>query len=82
MLKVFVFTTADSLMHRVAVAEMLYLLEPNKKSEAVKLIEESSNNRLLMSYILLYYGLNDVCYHECYDYNYYDFIDLFMFSLK
>ncbi|XP_057532702.1 N-terminal acetyltransferase A complex auxiliary subunit NAA15 isoform X3 [Amaranthus tricolor] len=39
----------DSLMHRVAVAEMLYLLEPNKKSEAVKLIEESSNNRLLIN---------------------------------
>lgn len=34
----------DSLMHRTAVAEMLHLLEPNKKSEAVKLIEESSNN--------------------------------------
>ncbi|KAJ8452025.1 hypothetical protein Cgig2_016606 [Carnegiea gigantea] len=34
----------DSLMHRAAVAEMLYLLEPNKKPEAVKLIEESSNN--------------------------------------
>ncbi|CAO2815322.1 unnamed protein product [Amaranthus hypochondriacus] len=39
----------DSLMHRVAVAEMLYLLEPNKKSEAVKLIEESSHNRLLIN---------------------------------
>lgn len=34
----------ESLMHRAAVAEMLYLLEPNKKPEAVKLIEESSNN--------------------------------------
>ncbi|KAJ8427810.1 hypothetical protein Cgig2_007786 [Carnegiea gigantea] len=34
----------NSLMHRVAVAEMLYLLEPNKKSEAVKLIEDSPNN--------------------------------------
>ncbi|GAB2269440.1 N-alpha-acetyltransferase 16, NatA auxiliary subunit [Dionaea muscipula] len=34
----------DSLMHRAAVAEMIYLLEPNKKSEAISLIEESSNN--------------------------------------
>jgi len=35
-------------MHRAAVAEMLYLLEPNKKVEAVKLIEESSNNMVSM----------------------------------
>lgn len=35
---------ADSLMHRVAAAEMLYVLEPNKKADAVKLIEDSSNN--------------------------------------
>ncbi|GAB4850148.1 N-alpha-acetyltransferase 16, NatA auxiliary subunit [Ancistrocladus abbreviatus] len=34
----------DSLMHRAAAAEMLYLLEPNKKAEALKLIEDSSNN--------------------------------------
>ncbi|XP_074275958.1 N-terminal acetyltransferase A complex auxiliary subunit NAA15 [Silene latifolia] len=34
----------ESLMHRAAAAEMLHLLEPSKKSEAVKLIEESSNN--------------------------------------
>ncbi|XP_068334434.1 N-terminal acetyltransferase A complex auxiliary subunit NAA15-like [Pyrus communis] len=34
----------DSLMHRAAVAEMLYALEPDKKSEAIKLIEESTNN--------------------------------------
>ncbi|XP_050231671.1 N-terminal acetyltransferase A complex auxiliary subunit NAA15 [Mercurialis annua] len=33
----------DSLTHRAAVAEMLYLLEPNKKSEAVKLVEDSTN---------------------------------------
>ncbi|GJW18777.1 zinc finger, CCHC-type containing protein [Tanacetum coccineum] len=33
-----------SLMHRAAVAEMIFYLEPNKKAEAVKLIEESSNN--------------------------------------
>lgn len=35
---------ADSLMHRAAVAEMLYVLEPDKKPEAIKLIEESTNN--------------------------------------
>ncbi|KAL5576384.1 hypothetical protein UlMin_018083 [Ulmus minor] len=34
----------DSLMHRSAVAEMLYALQPDKKAEAVKLIEESTNN--------------------------------------
>ncbi|CAI0474475.1 unnamed protein product [Linum tenue] len=33
-----------SLMHRAAVAEMLFVLEPSKKSEAIRLIEESSNN--------------------------------------
>ncbi|GMI78062.1 mutant,snc1-enhancing 6, EMBRYO DEFECTIVE 2753, OMISHA, NAA15 [Hibiscus trionum] len=36
----------DSLMHRVAVAEMLYVLDPTKKLEAVKLIEDSSNKVL------------------------------------
>ncbi|GJV74506.1 N-terminal acetyltransferase A complex auxiliary subunit NAA15-like protein [Tanacetum coccineum] len=34
----------DSLMHKAAVAEMIYCLEPNKKGEAIKLIEESPNN--------------------------------------
>ncbi|KAM1822990.1 hypothetical protein ACFX13_025647 [Malus domestica] len=34
----------DSLMHRAAVAEMLYALESDKKSDAIKLIEESTNN--------------------------------------
>ncbi|XP_071713838.1 N-terminal acetyltransferase A complex auxiliary subunit NAA15-like [Rutidosis leptorrhynchoides] len=34
----------DSLMHRVAVAEMIYCLDPNKKGDAMKLIEESTNN--------------------------------------
>ncbi|XP_039029286.1 uncharacterized protein LOC120163416 [Hibiscus syriacus] len=33
----------DSLMHRVAVAEILYVLDPTKKLEDVKLIEDSSN---------------------------------------
>ncbi|KAH9714679.1 N-terminal acetyltransferase A complex auxiliary subunit NAA15 [Citrus sinensis] len=35
---------ADSLMHRAAAAEMLFVLETNKKSEALKLIEDSTNN--------------------------------------
>ncbi|KAJ0977810.1 hypothetical protein J5N97_013284 [Dioscorea zingiberensis] len=34
----------DSLMHRAAAAEMLYVLEPEKKAEAIKIIEESTNN--------------------------------------
>ncbi|KAK3020555.1 hypothetical protein RJ639_047467 [Escallonia herrerae] len=34
----------DSLMHRAAVAEMLNILEPNKKADAIKLIEDSSND--------------------------------------
>ncbi|CAM8997376.1 unnamed protein product [Rhodiola kirilowii] len=33
----------DSLMHRAAAAEMLYLLEPNRKAESIKIIEESTN---------------------------------------
>ncbi|KAJ4718198.1 N-alpha-acetyltransferase 16, NatA auxiliary subunit-like [Melia azedarach] len=33
----------DSLMHRAAAAEMLHVLEPKKKSEAIKLIEDSTN---------------------------------------
>ncbi|MFS7992349.1 hypothetical protein Hanom_Chr12g01081221 [Helianthus anomalus] len=31
-------------MHRAAAAEMMYCLEPNKKAEAIKLIETSLNN--------------------------------------
>ncbi|RDX81112.1 N-terminal acetyltransferase A complex auxiliary subunit NAA15, partial [Mucuna pruriens] len=34
----------DSLMHRAAFGEMLYILDPNRRSEAVKLIEGSTNN--------------------------------------
>ncbi|XP_039045865.1 N-terminal acetyltransferase A complex auxiliary subunit NAA15-like [Hibiscus syriacus] len=41
--KVFLVKHEDSLMHRVAVAEMLHVLDPTKKPEAVKLIEDSSN---------------------------------------
>ncbi|XP_021898356.1 N-terminal acetyltransferase A complex auxiliary subunit NAA15-like [Carica papaya] len=33
-----------SLMHRAAVAEMMCVLDPSKKAEAVKLIEDSTNN--------------------------------------
>ncbi|XP_004506868.1 N-terminal acetyltransferase A complex auxiliary subunit NAA15-like [Cicer arietinum] len=36
----------DSLMHRAAFTEILYILDSNRKSEAVKLIEESTNNSL------------------------------------
>ncbi|KAL3633012.1 N-alpha-acetyltransferase 16, NatA auxiliary subunit [Castilleja foliolosa] len=32
----------DSLNHRAAVAEMIFVMEPNKKKEAINLIEESS----------------------------------------
>ncbi|KAL9244661.1 hypothetical protein vseg_018417 [Gypsophila vaccaria] len=39
----------ESLMHRAAAAEMLHLLDPNKKSEAVKLIEESSNDLVALN---------------------------------
>ncbi|XP_024979709.1 N-terminal acetyltransferase A complex auxiliary subunit NAA15-like isoform X2 [Cynara cardunculus var. scolymus] len=39
----------DSLMHRAAAAEMIYCLEPNKKAEAIKLIEESLNNAVSRS---------------------------------
>ncbi|KAJ8494176.1 hypothetical protein OPV22_015897 [Ensete ventricosum] len=33
----------DSLMHRAAAAEMLYVLEPDKKLDAIMLIEDSKN---------------------------------------
>lgn len=39
------FFNADSLMHRAAVAELLYVLEPNKKAEAVQLIEDSTDDQ-------------------------------------
>ncbi|KAH1048016.1 hypothetical protein J1N35_038800 [Gossypium stocksii] len=41
--KVFLGKHEDSLMHRVAVAEMLFTLDPTEKPESVKLIEDSSN---------------------------------------
>ncbi|GAV89376.1 NARP1 domain-containing protein/TPR_11 domain-containing protein [Cephalotus follicularis] len=44
--KVFLGKHEVSLMHRAAAAEMLHLLEPNKKSEAIKVIEDSTNNML------------------------------------
>ncbi|OUZ99684.1 Tetratricopeptide repeat-containing domain [Macleaya cordata] len=34
----------DSVMHRAAAAEILYVLEPNKKPEVIKLIEDTTNN--------------------------------------
>lgn len=34
----------DSLVHRAAAAEMLFLLSPERKEEAIKLIEDSVNN--------------------------------------
>ncbi|KAH6756597.1 tetratricopeptide repeat protein [Perilla frutescens var. hirtella] len=34
----------DSLKHRAAVAEMMFVLEPHKKEEAIRLIEESSSD--------------------------------------
>ncbi|GLU22164.1 hypothetical protein SLE2022_382600 [Rubroshorea leprosula] len=47
--RIFLDKHADSLMHRAAVAEMLSTLELNKKEEAVKLIEASTNKVLPMS---------------------------------
>jgi peptide alpha-N-acetyltransferase len=34
----------DSLLHRAAGAEILYILEANKKADAIRLIEDSTNN--------------------------------------
>lgn len=39
----FAFNSADSLVHRTAYAEMLYVLDPSKKTEAIKIIEDSAN---------------------------------------
>jgi hypothetical protein len=41
---VFSILFAGSLMHRAAVGEMMYILDPNRRSEVVKLIEGSTNN--------------------------------------
>ncbi|KAG2599104.1 hypothetical protein PVAP13_5KG457000 [Panicum virgatum] len=41
-----------SLTHRAAAAEMMYLLEPDKKMEAIKLIEDSTNNASLGNNVL------------------------------
>jgi len=35
-------------MHRAAVAEMLAVIEPSKKLDAIKLIEDSSNSPVLL----------------------------------
>ncbi|GAA0148143.1 acetyltransferase [Lithospermum erythrorhizon] len=42
--KVFFEKHKDSLMHRAAAAEMLHVLEPSKKAEATKLIEDSTKD--------------------------------------
>ncbi|KAL0415289.1 UNVERIFIED_CONTAM: N-terminal acetyltransferase A complex auxiliary subunit NAA15 [Sesamum latifolium] len=39
----------DSLTHRAAVAEMISVMEPSKKKEAINLIEESSNDLVSLS---------------------------------
>ncbi|CAL5361415.1 unnamed protein product [Camellia sinensis] len=40
----FLKTHKDPLMHRAAVAEILFVLDRSKKADAIKLIEDSSNN--------------------------------------
>lgn len=40
----FPYTFAGSLMHRAAYGEMMYILDPNRRTEVVKLIEESTDN--------------------------------------
>lgn len=41
--KAFLETHKDSLQHRAAAAEILFLLSPGSKAEAIKIIEESEN---------------------------------------
>ncbi|XP_057772972.1 N-terminal acetyltransferase A complex auxiliary subunit NAA15 [Salvia miltiorrhiza] len=41
---IFLENNRDSLRHRAAVAEMMFVLEPHKKQEAINLIEESSGD--------------------------------------
>ncbi|KAF3522933.1 hypothetical protein F2Q69_00051932 [Brassica cretica] len=41
--KEFLARHGDSLVHRAAYAEMLYLLDPSKKTESIKIIEDSTN---------------------------------------
>ncbi|KAJ0960512.1 hypothetical protein J5N97_001602 [Dioscorea zingiberensis] len=40
----FIEQNRDSLAHRAAAAEMLYVLEPGKKAEAIEIIEDSTND--------------------------------------
>ncbi|XP_023770332.1 N-terminal acetyltransferase A complex auxiliary subunit NAA15 [Lactuca sativa] len=49
----------DSLMHRAAVAEMIYCLEPNKKGDAIKLIQDSPNNLVSSNGLVREWKLKD-----------------------
>lgn len=42
--KYFLEKNKDSVMHRAAAAEMMYVLEPARKREAIEIIEDSTNN--------------------------------------
>ncbi|CAH9092049.1 unnamed protein product [Cuscuta epithymum] len=68
---VFLETHKDSLIHRAAVAELLHVLEPNKKADAVKLIEESSNGPVSVNGVqgsLINWKLKDcIDVHKCLD---------------
>ncbi|VFQ87375.1 unnamed protein product [Cuscuta campestris] len=58
----------DSLIHRTAVAESLHVLEPNKKADAVKLIEDSAMGPISMS--SRSWMLKDcIAVHKCLDTN-------------
>lgn len=46
---------SDSLTHRAAVAEMMFVLEPHKKEEAIKLIEESSDDLISQYAAIIFY---------------------------
>lgn len=46
---------SDSLTHRASVAEMMFVLEPHKKEEAIKLIEESSDDLISQYAAIIFY---------------------------
>ncbi|CAK9153000.1 unnamed protein product [Ilex paraguariensis] len=48
-------------MHKAAVAEMLFLLEPNKKAVAIKLIEDSTNSLEWSTWSNDYHGIETRC---------------------
>lgn len=55
-------------MHRAAAAELLHVLEPNKKADAVKLIEDFANDSASMYELMAINFVHDKIYFISYNY--------------